>query len=474
MKNENGFMMSNTINIGRKDVLWNYAATFLQIGVGVILLPFILRVFPQETVAIWTIFTTIIMLTGLLDFGFNPSFARNVSYVVSGVKELKVTGYNTVENDNSEIDYSLFKGLINAMRWFYTRVALILFVLLSIAGTCYMYTVLKSYSGNHTEVYIAWIILVIINSYSLYTMYYDSLMQGQGMVKRSKQIQIVGQSVYLIVAIVLILLRFNLIAIVSAQALSIIIKRILAYRTIYTAGFKQHIHGVKAQARKEILKMVYPNAVKMGLTGLGSFFVTRASIIIGSLYLSLETIASYGITIQIIAIISSIASVYFATYLPKIVQYWVQNDSAVIKQIYMRGCLLLLGTFVLGGLALVFLGEWALNIIGSQTPLLSKSFMAVALLVFLLETNHSNAAGVLLTKNEVPFFKASLFSGAFTVILLFIFLGYLNWDVWSLIFAQGVAELYNNWKWPYEVYTQLHLSKTDIKNFFSLKFKTRW
>jgi hypothetical protein len=43
--------MSNTINIGRKDVVWNYAATFLQIGVGVILLPFILRMFPQEAVA---------------------------------------------------------------------------------------------------------------------------------------------------------------------------------------------------------------------------------------------------------------------------------------------------------------------------------------------------------------------------------------------------------------------------------------
>jgi O-antigen/teichoic acid export membrane protein len=43
------------MQIGRKDVIWNYAATFLKIGVGVILLPFILRVFPQETMAIWTI-----------------------------------------------------------------------------------------------------------------------------------------------------------------------------------------------------------------------------------------------------------------------------------------------------------------------------------------------------------------------------------------------------------------------------------
>ena len=96
-------------------------------------------------------------------------------------------------------------------------------MLLATAGTYYMHTVLKSYSDDHTEVYIAWAILVAINSYSLYTLYYDSLMQGKGLIKRSKQIQIIGQSMYLIVAVVLILLRFNLIAVVSAQALSVII-----------------------------------------------------------------------------------------------------------------------------------------------------------------------------------------------------------------------------------------------------------
>ncbi|MDR2840450.1 MAG: polysaccharide biosynthesis protein, partial [Paludibacter sp.] len=103
------------MEINRKDVLWNYVATFLQIGAGIILFPLILRAFPQETVAIWTIFTTIVALTSLLDFGFNPSFARNVSYVMSGVTELKTTGFQIVENNNGKIDYSLFKGLIKAM-----------------------------------------------------------------------------------------------------------------------------------------------------------------------------------------------------------------------------------------------------------------------------------------------------------------------------------------------------------------------
>ena len=299
------------MQIGRKEVLWSYAATFLQIGAGIILLPFILREFPQETVAIWTIFLTIMTLCSMLDFGFNPSFARNVSYVVSGTKELKKTGFQIVENTNSEVDYGLFKGVINAMRWFYGRVALILFVLLLTVGTYYINTILINYSYSHIEVYLSWTILCIINSYLLYTTYYDSLLQGQGLVKRAKQIQIIGQTVYLFVAVLLILLQFNLIAIVSAQALSIIIRRILSYKTIYTADFKQRLQNAVAYSHKDILKVIYPNAVKLGLTGLGTFLITRSSIIIGSLYLSLDLIASYGITMQIIAIIHALGTVYF-------------------------------------------------------------------------------------------------------------------------------------------------------------------
>ncbi|GHT10002.1 hypothetical protein AGMMS4956_00660 [Bacteroidia bacterium] len=462
-------MNNNTINITRKDVIWNYAATFLQIGAGIILLPLILRFFPQETVAIWTIFSTIIALTSLLDFGFNPSFARNVSYVVSGVTELKTTGFQVVENSNGAIDYGLFKGLINAMKWFYARVAAILFIILATAGTYYIFTILQAYNNDHTEVYISWVILVAINSYSLYTMYYDSLMQGQGLIKRSKQIQIVGQSVYLLVAVVLILLHFNLIAIVSAQALSIIIRRVLSHYTIYTANFKQHLKNVLARSRKEILKPIYPNAVKVGLTGVGGFLVTRSSIVIGSLYLSLDDIASYGITIQIIGIIAAIAGVYFASYQPKIVQQRVQGGNATIKQLYLKSCLLLIATFAVCGAALLFFGDWVFHFIGSQTPLLSKAFIAAALVVYFLENNHAMAGGILLTKNEVPFFRASLVAGGVTLILLFGFLSFTHLGVWGLLLAQGIAQgCYQNWKWPYEVLKELKITKRDVRGSLKL------
>ncbi len=199
------------MHIGRKDVIWNYAATFLKIASSALLLPFILRMMPSEMVGIWSVFMTITAFTGLLDFGFNPSFTRNVTYVFSGVRTLKVIGFESTSIENQTIDYGLLKGLISAMRWFYLRMAIVLFLLLATLGTYYIYSLLQNYKGEHREVYMAWTLLCIINTYNLFTLYYESLLQGKGLVKISKQILIIGQSVYLIIASILIIdgLWFN-------------------------------------------------------------------------------------------------------------------------------------------------------------------------------------------------------------------------------------------------------------------------
>jgi O-antigen/teichoic acid export membrane protein len=440
------------INIGRKDVIWNYAATFLQIASQALLLPFILRFLPTETVGIWTIFASFTALVLLLDFGFSRSFTRNVTYILSGVKTLKADGFEMVDNENMGVDYGLLKGLISVMRSFYFRVALILFTLLITAGTFYIYTILKAYSGNKNEIIIAWFILCLVNSYSLYTFYYDALLLGMGLVKRSKQIIIIGQSLYLLISIGLIFLGFGLVALTSAQAVSVVLKRILAYRTVYTKEIKNKLEKVIAHERKNIFEAVYPNAIKLGLTGVGAALVLHSQPIIGSFYLSLETIASYGITKQLIRVLSAVGIVYFNTYQPKIVQYRVQDNISAIKNVYMKSCFFLLATFIFGGLILFFFGVWGMNLIGSKTPLLPNVCIAIAVFISLLESNHSIAGSFLLTKNKVPFFKASLISGLITVILLFLFLRFFDMGVWSLILAGGLAQaVYQNWKWPLEV-----------------------
>ena len=453
------------MQIGRKDVYWSYTATFLQYGVALLLFPFILRILPTETVAIWTIFTTITAFVNLLDFGFNPSFMRNVAYVFSGAKELKSTGLLVVEEANANVDYGLLKGLISAMRFFYSRMAVLLCLVLTTIGSYYIFTLLKNYTGSHSEIYISWIIVCCINSYSFYTLYYDSLLLGKGLVKRVKQIIIAGQITYLLTAIVLILSGFGLISIVSAQAISVIIKRILSYRSFYTTEIKDNLQKNGQKSQKDILKAIYPNAIKVGLTSIGSFLVNRSAIIIGSLYLSLQVIASYGITMQVLAIISGLASVYFSAYLPKILQCRVQNDNHGIKFLYITACLLLFTTYLIGGASLLFGGDWVLSFIGSKTTLLNKSLLALALSITFLESNHALAGGILVTKNEVPYFKASLLAGSFTLALLFVFLRYTNLGVWGLLLAPGIAQAsYQNWHWPIVVIKELHIKANDIRD----------
>jgi len=451
------------IQIGRKDIFWNYSATFLKIAASVLLLPLILRMLSSEMVGIWSIFMTITAFANLLDFGFSPSFTTNVTYVFSGVTKLKTKGFENISTKKQPIDYGLLKGVIRSMRWLYLRMALILFLILATVGSYYIYSVLQNYSGDKQEVYIAWIILCLINTYNIYTLYYDSLLQGKGLVKRSKQIVIVGQTVYLVIASTLIMFGFGLIAIVSAQASSVLLVRWLSYRSFYTVEIKKFIQLAIPRSQKEVLKAIYPNALKIGLTSLGAFMVLRSAMVIGSLHLSLAEIASYGITMQLISVIASLASIYTTTYQPKIAQLRVGQNNKAIKELYLKGQLVLLLTFIAGGLGLILTGHWALNLIGSKTQLLSASLIGIALLVSFLENNHSMAGNILLTKNEVPFFKASLVSGCISVTLLHLLFQFTNIGLLAMILAPGLAQLlYQNWKWPYEVYKELEITPGDI------------
>ena len=112
------------IKITKRDVLWGYTAQFFNIGVNVLILPFILRLLPVEILGIWYVFLSISAFVLMLDFGFQPTFARNVAYVMSGATRLKAEG---VDEEAEVLDcpnYALLKNIIKTMRRFYGYVSL--------------------------------------------------------------------------------------------------------------------------------------------------------------------------------------------------------------------------------------------------------------------------------------------------------------------------------------------------------------
>lgn len=445
------------VNIGKKDVFWNYMATAMQIGSGVLLYPLILNKFPSETLGIWSVFMTITGLTGILDFGFSPSFSRNITYIISGVNKLQKTGIHHILNSENDINPVLFSSTYNAMKWFYSRISMILFVLLSTVGTFYISTLLlKNQNTASGEIWISWVIFIITNVYQLLTMYYDALFSGMGKIKKAKQIIFTSQSLYISIAAILILLDFGLIAIVSSQFIALLIRRYLSYSFLRKDPIINQLQEVSKTQIKEIIKIILPNSMKLGITGLGAFLVLQSSVIIGSLYVDLKQLASYGISVQIVNVIASLSTVYYATMLPKITEWRVHNDLRKIKLAYYRTILITISIFVVAMLFLIIWGYDLFALIGSKTQLLPFGMLITIFLITFLEKNHAIAGGFLLMKNEVPFFRAAIISGIAVVILLLLMVDYWNLGLWGMILAPGIVQiLYQNWKWPIELLKDL-------------------
>ena len=450
-------MAQGVEHIGKQDVAWSYAATFFWVGSGLILFPFILNKMPAETVGIWNIFQTITVMVAILDFGFQPSFARNLSYVFSGVKSLRKEGvaavedtvYTAAKEGEAAVDYGLLKGTLVAMQRLFRIISLAAFVLLATAGTAYFMYILGKYSGDRTDAIAAWVLLIVLNCYDLYTLYYDALLKGKGYVRRSQQIMIVSQSVYLVLAIGLIFAGLGLSAIVASRLVSIVIRRVLSRRVFFTREMRQALSGVEADDPKEIMRAICPNAVKIGLTQLGSLAVNKSAMLIGAAFLTLEQVASYGITLQLLEILCNCSTVPYRAFSPKLAQCRAGKDLAGLRHYYLLCEAILLAIWIAGGSVAVLFGDDVLRLIKSQTMFLPTAMFAVMVAFHLLEDNQSMASGFIMSDNRIPFFIPSLLSGAATVLLLWLFLDVLDWGIWGMVLAPGVAQLaYQDWKWP--------------------------
>ena len=114
--------------------------------------------------------------------------------------------------------------------------------------------------------------------------------------------------------------------------------------------------------------------------------------------------------------------------------------------------------FLTAGSGLLFLGNPILLLIHSKTLLLKSSLLFLMIVFAFFEAAQSISTSTLLTKNEVPFFRSVLISGAASLILLFVFFKFTNLGVLSMILAPGISlTLYNNWKWPMMVVKDLKI-----------------
>lgn len=432
----------------RRDLIWGYAAQILNIGLGLIMLPVVVRYMSSAEVGLWFVFVTLISFAQLLELGFQPTLARNVAYVYAGTQ--KLTAFGLQENANGNLNISLLAALVGASRWIYRWVAFLAALVLLVGGTLYIAKLLPA-EQDSTEVLAGWFVFVIGNIINFYYGYLNALLQGRGDVTMANKVVIASRSIQVLLGVIMVMAGFGLLGLGIASLLSTIVSRILARRYVFSRHHPE-MSGLTANKDevKSLVKILWHNASRFGVVFLGVFLIWRANILIAASYLGLTDAASYGLAIQIFFLLNTIATVPFNLSLPRLSALRAQNKPEQVYQVFSTLLVSALLIYLVAALMVLFFGNYFLNVIGSATKLPNDLVLLGMVVVFLLEINHGTCSGFITTGNQIPFVRAAVITGGCIVIgsiLLAPIFG-----IAGLVMSQGFVQVaYNNWKWPKEV-----------------------
>jgi O-antigen/teichoic acid export membrane protein len=430
-----------------------FIAQALQYGAGLIVLPFVVTRLAPAEIGLWYLFLTVQSLAFLADFGFQPTLARAFASAYAGASELRKRGHGET---SGEPNLPLIQEILYFCRRLYLALAGVVVLLLLAAGLVYFCGSTADEQPDVVHNLLVWAILSVGTASQLYFSWTYSFLTGAGRISASYGGQIVSRMSFVAIGIGVLVSGFGLPGLALANLSSIIVGRAYAAYSMRPLFSQLVSSPPRHEKSRDTFKALWPNATRMGLVTLGAFLITRANLMIISAFLGLATTAAYALSLQLLMAVVSIAQLPMQIAAPMMVQMRVHRNILALRRVFITRQAMLLALLIVGLLFIVVAGPWLLALIGSNVQLLPTGILLLLGLVLLLEANHSACALVITTGNEVPFVVPALVSGL-AVVVLGTFAAAAGYGVAGVILAQGLVQLaYNNWKWPLQVWKELH------------------
>ncbi|MCL6744973.1 O-unit flippase-like protein [Kosakonia sp. R1.Fl] len=419
-----------------------------------ILTPFIVTIIGLKYIdavsgSIWLIFLSMVVLINLLDFGLSPTIIRNVSYVVGGARKLAKNGLDDIEFYDS-IDFSLLSRLVLDIRKIYRVLTLIGLVIIGGLGSVYFYSIAPG--SLKIEALASWGIFAVGLLMNLYYLYYTPLLCGFGVIQDSYKANILGRICWLLFTGGAILLLPSILTFSLSFLLSVIVNRIFIKHLYQRHKYVAQLNNNLPQ-KESTIPYIAHNAVKLGTVSLGSFLISRSTVLIAGASLPLVVAGQYTFSLQVYMALLAVGNVFVTVKVPILSQQILQNNKSAMKKLIIQILTFSVGLYLFGFVLFYFLQSYIISIFHSNVTFLDSGFLLLLAVVYLLELNHTICATILTTANKVPFVKPSLVSGILIVLISYLLMKFTTTGVLGLIIAQGLIQLlYNNWKWPCCVY----------------------
>ncbi|WP_120806412.1 O-unit flippase-like protein [Yersinia sp. IP36721] len=399
-----------------------------------------------EIASVWVIFLSMISLVLLFDFGLSPAIVRNVSYVISGAKNLVKTGVEGIIIGD-KISYSLLSRLILDIKKIYACISIIALFVVGVGGGGYFYYI--SPADSKQIILLSWAVFSGGLIVSFIYLYYTPVLTGLGDIKSSYKANIIGRISWLFFSLFAIYVYPSLLSLSLSFLFSVLTNRYVCSYFFKKNEYIQRTNKSYASNENSTIPFIGYNASKLGIVSLGGFLINRATSLIVGLVCPIVTAGQFVLTMQVFFALMSVSNVLLSIKIPDISRSVARNSYNEIRKLILEIFGFSTMIYLIGFLFVVVLSGFVFPLLNINLSLLPQNYILILGFIYFLEMNHTICATIITTKNHVPFLSSSLISGAGIVILSIVFTFYYEYGVIGLILAQGGVQLiYNNWKWP--------------------------
>ena len=439
-----------SIQTRKSDVAWNYIGTIVSMSSGFILLPLLMHYLTDDELGLWYVYLALSNFAMLFEFGFNPTFARNIVYVVSGARRLSVKGCDK-DSVGEGIDWHLLNTVIKASKVIYAVIAVAVTALLATAGSAYIAFVTPGMDA--AVVWGTWPLFCVAVFLNLYFLWSITVLRGYGDVAGEKKASVFAKLAQLGVSAVLLVAGFGLVGAAVGYLVNAVLLRVIAmvqlrgHREIED-GRRSDKEHVEAGAIKGIFLTIFHVAWRDGLVQLALYASTQAMSILSSLFLGLSETGTYSVLLQFANAVYNFASAYPKSFFPAMQSAFAEGDGERQRHYVSTG----------------IVGYWALHVAGTVgvcvvflplLPLFKPNVtvdvgLFVAMCVYLgLLQQHSIFCNYIISMNEIPYMWGYIVAAALGTGLVGLLCGVFGMGAWGIVLGQVASQLvYNNWKWP--------------------------
>jgi hypothetical protein len=426
-------------------VFWSWIFNFVRLTYGIILLPLVLHKLSTADLGMYFVLLSLAALAQLVDFGFGETIGRFITYAMGGAREIQAQGLPK-PGDSHAPNYTLLWELLATTRFIYRCLTLAVLVVVGVWGT-YLVELRIHETSSVLITRLAWAVTLAGTMFEIYANWWCVYLRSMNEVVAASRIYVVVFVVRLALAAGLLCAGAGLLSIPIAAVLSDGLMRWLA-RSRCLALLKNHPPPPKTEVKK-ILKILWPNTWRVGVLLFSTYLTVSANTAICTGAFGLVANAKYGLSLQLMIIALTMASVWFTVKRPLLGQCLARHDLAAVRQIFWPRLWLQNLTFLVLAAGVVCCGAMALNWIGGGKEILSMGWLAVLMFYFFLYSQYVTWGTLMATANNLAYLWPTVATNVLSLILSLLLVYFTRLGLGALVLGPLLAGvLFNFWYWP--------------------------